>query len=1071
MAKPATINNIIWDGTRWVASSKATVSNVIANTESVLHTSSDGSNWTPVPYLSDPFGGPREDYNATSPYNGTNFGYEIGPGYGIRLPRSLRNIDKVFGTTFNGNNVVALGYNTNKAAYYENGDWHETTLPYVARWTAAAYGNGRWIAVSGDANEYSNKAAISIDNGKTWSASTLHHLEQWSDIIYFPGSSSSPVGRFVAIGGGGTSYTAVLYDGYTTWQVNYTPNTGDWQTAAMNELGTRAVVLKYGTNQAAYTNNGLNWTLAPAGLPISANWTDIIFGSTKQTYTGVQGTYTDTVVYEVDAHEIPIRTFNNVQAELVKFYNTEAIPVPSQFTMTSQSSDFGEHNRFDDYSVDITLPLATGQTNPANAARYRFNFKFSWAPDDPYGRGQILVEWEPVLLYGGVGYTVGKTYTLDSDLFTNLVESITLTIRAVNVNGSISDEQLSTYYGESEAYPPILTIDFDVVNKTYQIEMLDPGMNLAVNNVITYDVPNSTDKLKVRITGVTGVSYPYSHQATSIEIASVPTQTWTFNRYEVSNYYGKIGTTNGIYITKTFTGSMPTVVLGQTIQWKILGNKIGGTTPLNDYLVGGTGQVIPVLPTFNITRDKATYTTIVPVSNYSGFKPGDGIEVSKFKLLGLTNDKYDLKLAVTSVSNTNITGVGVVSGESRYASGVRLSVTRTGDTYSNVSIIDGGDYCYPGALLKVNGIELGGGSLVANPTEYDSYDHDLLLTVTGTYYSTMTTFTYSGTANAGTPCTFNVLRNNGQYENVVANGGTGFGINQQIKITGDKLGGSTPTRDLTITVTEVAPLLVNGIYYGGHIIGYTTSGTSGQGLWVAIASDTNKLIYSGDGLAWTAITLPGTLMPKAITWAEHSTGGYYIIVGDSDKYLVSANGTQWTEYTLKNNSDWKHAIYYDGSYKIFSDSNYADKNTLLAGFNSSSWFAIEDVYQSDWTETQLDNIFYSNGKYYGFGSGIVDDKTYPLLWTSSTISTNKGNWSIYPATGTTQIISATDTGEEVLVTDGSKIYAIPSNISETNTALIYRAGPFGEPIERIEANDGYVYVFTTTQTLISPIGA
>jgi hypothetical protein len=62
------------------------------------------------------------------------------------------------------------------------------------------------------------------------------------------------------------------------------------------------------------------------------------------------------------------------------------------------------------------------------------------------------------------------------------------------------------------------------------------------------------------------------------------------------------------------------------------------------------------------------------------------------------------------------------------------------------------------------------------------------------------------TSSTGSGATFNVIIEDGVYTTVtVANGGTGYTVDEEVVISGYGLGGTSPENDLTVVVTTVAP--------------------------------------------------------------------------------------------------------------------------------------------------------------------------------------------------------------------------------------------------------------------------
>lgn len=91
------------------------------------------------------------------------------------------------------------------------------------------------------------------------------------------------------------------------------------------------------------------------------------------------------------------------------------------------------------------------------------------------------------------------------------------------------------------------------------------------------------------------------------------------------------------------------------------------------------------------------------------------------------------------------------------------------------------------------------------------------------FYRSFQNVTPSGGSGSGAVLEIEV-RDNGDYDSQdVLVIGTGYQIDDTLTVSGDLLGGTTPTNDVTITVTNVDP--------GGGILDYSVAGTSVSTLW------------------------------------------------------------------------------------------------------------------------------------------------------------------------------------------------------------------------------------------------
>lgn len=98
---------------------------------------------------------------------------------------------------------------------------------------------------------------------------------------------------------------------------------------------------------------------------------------------------------------------------------------------------------------------------------------------------------------------------------------------------------------------------------------------------------------------------------------------------------------------------------------------------------------------------------------------------------------------------------------------------------------------------------------------------------------TTTVYTLGGTnlSGTGTGATFEVTRTVGSnaYTVKIANKGSGYAVGNQVKILGTSLGGATPANDLTITITELAPVIATGALLDDIITTFHNALCSGVG--------------------------------------------------------------------------------------------------------------------------------------------------------------------------------------------------------------------------------------------------
>jgi hypothetical protein len=142
--------------------------------------------------------------------------------------------------------------------------WGSATVP-AGQYNDVAYGNSRWVIVSGSVASPSNVGAYS-DDGNTWVQFTLPASSAWSKVIY--GKD-----RFVAVTNktdSSTAETAVSFDGITWYAGTMEP--GEWTGLAYAQGQYAAVKSDTGATSdvIAFSRDGFHWKtkLMSAGAEI-----------------------------------------------------------------------------------------------------------------------------------------------------------------------------------------------------------------------------------------------------------------------------------------------------------------------------------------------------------------------------------------------------------------------------------------------------------------------------------------------------------------------------------------------------------------------------------------------------------------------------------------------------------------------------------------------------------------------------------------------------------------------------------------------------------------------------------
>ena len=484
--------------------------------------------------------------------------------------------------------------------------------------------------------------------------------------------------------------------------------------------------------------------------------------------------------------------------------------------------------------------------------------------------------------------------------------------------------------------------------------------------------------------GVTGTNYIFSLTAraigitTNLNIRSI-LNTIRFDRtsyipkvvpWQPNQFWGSRYTQNGLdninsassdvslYYGRAYTGLTGTV-----------------TNPSNSI---GTGATFTVTNVLLGGEYRATLTN--GGSNYGVF---DTITISGASLSGVT-PTHDCFIDVSTVSSyyrdllqDTTTGSGT---DARFnitvnAYSQELTGTLTVEN-GNVTVTGTGTLFYTevsqGSILYINGVQCIVATVPANvPSDPD---YNIKLTLTTSYTGT------SGTYNARVAVSEYVAEIDSVFYP-----GTGYAVDDTIKITGDRLNGSTPANDLTIHVEEVdgSGKILNasavvGLGYGtavikGSIKTFTVRGealdsnfASLQGAVLPIKSMSNDNGVTSDLSGNVIVRLdyhPSLLNPGQIqgakTYFYHNSSPYV--------YVDAIDGTRIEIYRPRFNP-------YDVSYNYFikiinaGSAHYVGERIIISGsvFSSPSAAGANDVTI---TINQIGNTVVDDD--YGFIGSIV----------------------------------------------------------------------------------------------------
>jgi len=298
--------------------------------------------------------------------------------------------------------------------------------------------------------------------------------------------------------------------------------------------------------------------------------------------------------------------------------------------------------------------------------------------------------------------------------------------------------------------------------------------------------------------------------------------------------------------------------------------------------------------------------------------------------------------------------------------------------------------------------------------------------------------TYSSigvTGGSGTGAQFNITRTGIAYSVTLATGGIGYAIGNTLTIAGANLGGTTPTNNITITVTNTV---------GGIINNFTYSGQGAGGNFVAIANAGTSTMYSTTGSGWNA----GGALPASSTWsavaygANGSVGTWVAVANGSNTGAISTNGgVTWTASgTLGLTTNWS-AIAYGGSSQFIAI-QYGGSSVIISTNGGSSWTTGAALPQTaNWT-----SIAFGGATWVAIASGGTTSaySTNPTVgWLASNGLPSSQNWTSVAFGKNKFVAIAANTSATAYSFDGITWYAglgLPS--TQTWNKVRYAQGLF-----------------------------
>ena len=250
--------------------------------------------------------------------------------------------------------------------------------------------------------------------------------------------------------------------------------------------------------------------------------------------------------------------------------------------------------------------------------------------------------------------------------------------------------------------------------------------------------------------------------------------------------------------------------------------------------------------------------------------------------------------------------------------------------------------------------------------------------INGTYSSVGTT------GGSGTGAQFNVVKTGIAYTVTLGTGGVGYAIGNTLTIAGANAGGTTPTNNITVTVTNVV---------GGIINNFTYTGQGQGGNFVAIANSGTASMYSTTGSGWNSGgALPASVAWSAIAYGLNGTVGTWVAVANGANAGAKSTdgGVTWTATgTLGLTTNWSSIAY--GGTSQFIAIQYGGSNAIISANGGTSWTTGAALPTSaNWT-----SIVFGGSIWVAIASGGTTSaySTNPSIsWSASNGLPSSQNW-------------------------------------------------------------------------------
>jgi hypothetical protein len=546
----------------------------------------------------------------------------------------------------------------------------------------------------------------------------------------------------------------------------------------------------------------------------------------------------------------------------------------------------------------------------------------------------------------GSGYIVGEVVTILGSVLEGAdgVNNLTVTVDTIDGSGGIL-----TFTHSGVANSPIgpflgVTPDSNTgsgTGATFDINDSGSGAYLVALNTDGqgFNVGDELTILGSQLSGSNGVNdiVITITAVTSLDIATAISQSSTTGAGANATFNVSLDGLGGYSVTVVDPGNS----YQSSDQVVILGSLLDGVDGTNDLTISittvsslniasgifqsstdgvGTGA------SFNVSLDGAGNYNVTRVLKGTDYQVGDTITILG-SLLDGTDITNDLTITVSSISGGAIDIATIQSGTSvsgeRSYTGLAQSTTtgsgansvfnvQTNNGEYDVTITSTGDSYVLGEEIVILGSVLGGQDGV----------NDLTITVVSagvggsilTFSSAGLPSSINATFNSligtniapGVNASFDITRSVGSYSVQPNLGGSGYAVNDVIKIDGTDIGGSDVLNDATITVTGVD---VGGVITNATIVG-TAVGGANIAFWSAVSiseptigSIANSTSITTVAIATIQVTWPTYhgLVPGMSILVDITSSGTNHLFAKGPFYIEEVPNLNSIRYTARTN--------------------------------------------------------------------------------------------------------------------------------------------------------------------------